>query len=347
MGGGEMRIIPQLVTGALVFSAPGVLWAAPALGDATPGTYAARKAGIHSQHTNALARVVQQYRTDLRTLGSQCWKRKDHARVAALKAELARLERQGTIPRAADQHSDMVAMAREAYFKRAKEIAVARDKALSDLISAFEKQVTEEVHALEAKGQDRAAKDLRRFLAQVAFERDDLLPRTPADLRVEPVSPKSIRVTWREWPRNADEMVVQRKRLPDGEWVALPAISNPTNACLDTDLKPQQAYAYRAGAIGYAGDSLFSVEVSTNTPVDVNMAGTGGRTELWVAANRGRDAEVKRLLAQSADPNVADDNGVTPLAEAVYRNRLSCVELLIAGGASVDKGNNDSRTPLW
>lgn len=68
-------------------------------------------------------------------------------------------------------------------------------------------------------------------------------------------------------------------------------------------------------------------------------------TPLCLAAERGRDACVRLLLKEGADPNKSHD-GSTPLRRAVCGNKVGCVRLLLDAGAEPDQNFDENETLL-
>ncbi|XP_046473793.1 ankyrin repeat domain-containing protein 12 isoform X1 [Neodiprion pinetum] len=71
-----------------------------------------------------------------------------------------------------------------------------------------------------------------------------------------------------------------------------------------------------------------------------------GETPLHVAAIRGDETQVRRLLARGADPNAKDFAGWSPLHEACNHGWLGTARILIEAGASVNALGLDDDTPL-
>ena len=78
----------------------------------------------------------------------------------------------------------------------------------------------------------------------------------------------------------------------------------------------------------------------------INAKNGRGYTKLWLAADRGEQAEVARLLGARADPNIPGIDGNTPVLIAAYKGHLACVKLLVAGGGDLTIAAKDGRTPL-
>lgn len=67
---------------------------------------------------------------------------------------------------------------------------------------------------------------------------------------------------------------------------------------------------------------------------------------LLVAASKGYDSEIVRLLGLDADINTTSDEGATPLVYAVANNRLSTVRVLLSHYPEADKKTGNNETPL-
>jgi len=73
---------------------------------------------------------------------------------------------------------------------------------------------------------------------------------------------------------------------------------------------------------------------------------TGGCTALHIAASRGRNETVMRLLQSGADINIADNLGFTALCQSAINEYPETCKLLLQNGAEVDRGTSEGRTPL-
>jgi ankyrin repeat protein len=79
----------------------------------------------------------------------------------------------------------------------------------------------------------------------------------------------------------------------------------------------------------------------------INAKNGRGYTKLWLAADRGEQAEVARLLGARADPNIPNYyDGYTPVLYAAYKGHLACVKLLVAGGGDLTIAAKNGGTPL-
>jgi ankyrin repeat protein len=78
----------------------------------------------------------------------------------------------------------------------------------------------------------------------------------------------------------------------------------------------------------------------------INAKNGRGYTKLWLAADRGQQAEVARLLGARADPNIPNQWGGTPVLYAAINGHLACLKLLVAGGGDLTIARNDGDTPL-
>ncbi len=58
-----------------------------------------------------------------------------------------------------------------------------------------------------------------------------------------------------------------------------------------------------------------------------------GDTPLHIAAIKGDETIVRRLLSAGADPNRKGEHGFTPLHEAIQQGHIGVVELLLKSGA--------------
>jgi ankyrin repeat protein len=82
----------------------------------------------------------------------------------------------------------------------------------------------------------------------------------------------------------------------------------------------------------------------------VNKQDGDGWTQLWWAAERGEEAEVKGLLAGGANAEIPDAYGGTPVWQAAACGKLGAVKLLVGAGASLTaaphRGVGKGLTPL-
>jgi ankyrin repeat protein len=69
-------------------------------------------------------------------------------------------------------------------------------------------------------------------------------------------------------------------------------------------------------------------------------------TQLLVAAGKGDNNAVKKLMDEGAEMNVRDPDGRTPLTEAVWGNHIATVKLLLDKGADPNARKTDGATPM-
>jgi ankyrin repeat protein len=67
---------------------------------------------------------------------------------------------------------------------------------------------------------------------------------------------------------------------------------------------------------------------------------------LWLAAEEGREAVVKKLLKEGENPNSFDGNGQTALCSAVMGGHEAIVKMLLEKGAKTEVTDLRGRTPL-
>ncbi len=67
---------------------------------------------------------------------------------------------------------------------------------------------------------------------------------------------------------------------------------------------------------------------------------------LMVAASKGYDQEIERLISKGADINGETEKGATPLVFAVANNQLNSVKTLLAHNPDVNKMTSNDETPL-
>ena len=72
-----------------------------------------------------------------------------------------------------------------------------------------------------------------------------------------------------------------------------------------------------------------------------------GRSALWNAVRDGKLEEVRRLLADHADPNASDDEGWTPLHIAAQNGGVDATKLLLEHGANPNSIDHHGNGPLW
>lgn len=73
----------------------------------------------------------------------------------------------------------------------------------------------------------------------------------------------------------------------------------------------------------------------------------GGRTPLHYAAADGKADEVRRLLAEGADPDASDHEHSRPLHGAAIHQAAECLQLLLDAGAVVDAQDDKGNTALF
>src|SRR4051812_46371439 len=71
-----------------------------------------------------------------------------------------------------------------------------------------------------------------------------------------------------------------------------------------------------------------------------------GRTPLWWAAMEGDLKELRRLLANGAEPNVGDSERLTPLSVAAVWGHAEAIELLLQHGADPNLVDCNGTSPL-
>src|SRR5215470_4789325 len=71
-----------------------------------------------------------------------------------------------------------------------------------------------------------------------------------------------------------------------------------------------------------------------------------GRTPLWHAAADNDLRQLRRLLANKAEPNVGDSERLTPLYIAAYNGHAEAVELLLQHGADPNLVDCNGTSPL-
>jgi ankyrin repeat protein len=79
---------------------------------------------------------------------------------------------------------------------------------------------------------------------------------------------------------------------------------------------------------------------------DPEARDASGRTTVHLAAERGRQEAMKRLLAESVDVHRGDESGSRPLHLAAARGNIETLVLLVSAGADLEAKDNTGRTPL-
>ena len=96
-----------------------------------------------------------------------------------------------------------------------------------------------------------------------------------------------------------------------------------------------------------AGKAVSQEEVSIDTSDYLPLYVKGALdNNLMVAASKGFDSEIERLLLEGADINAESSEGATPLVFAVANNHLSSVLILLTHNPEVNKMTSNNETPL-
>ena len=93
-------------------------------------------------------------------------------------------------------------------------------------------------------------------------------------------------------------------------------------------------------------DNFIVADALITNNCDVNCVDWNGLAPLMVAARRGHEELVKKLILANAKVEMQDSNGLTALHYAATENCIQCGILLVEGGASVRTKSNYSKTPL-
>ena len=81
--------------------------------------------------------------------------------------------------------------------------------------------------------------------------------------------------------------------------------------------------------------------------ITIDVAGSDGRTALFVACQNGETAVARMLLAAGADADLSDGDGITPLWMATQNSHEAVVDALLKEGkADANRADNDGITPL-
>lgn len=73
---------------------------------------------------------------------------------------------------------------------------------------------------------------------------------------------------------------------------------------------------------------------------------SNGETALHIVVQNGNGTYLTYLLSRGANPNVRDNAGTAPIVLAASRGRNDLIEKLIAGRANVNYGNSNGETAL-
>jgi len=89
-----------------------------------------------------------------------------------------------------------------------------------------------------------------------------------------------------------------------------------------------------------------SVKALAMAGVRADLSDEGGRTALFVCAQKGLDGVVRALIEAGADVNQAEDVGATPLYIAAQEGHEAVARALIEAGADVNQARDGGATPL-
>lgn len=102
----------------------------------------------------------------------------------------------------------------------------------------------------------------------------------------------------------------------------------------------------------YGQSKLADSALILNSPIDTSeyipifFTRSALDYNLMIAASRGYQTEIERLISKGADVNAETIEGATPLIFAVSNNRLPAVKSLLANNAILDKTTRSYETPL-
>lgn len=123
------------------------------------------------------------------------------------------------------------------------------------------------------------------------------------------------------------------------------AVASETTATLST--KPTSRYTAETFVDAAGSGCLESVMGHIKAGLEVNVgAKLSGFTPLMIAAGRGHEAIVRRLLEVGAYVNQAGDDGVTALIAAALNGHTATVQLLLKAGANCKLENDHGKTAL-
>ena len=110
------------------------------------------------------------------------------------------------------------------------------------------------------------------------------------------------------------------------------------------------AIVVNAGTVYGQWKLIDSVSIA-NSPIDTSdyipFFYTGAVDyNLMIAASRGYQTEIERLISKGADVNAETNEGATPLVFAVSNNQLAAVKILLANNPILDKTTGSYETPL-
>jgi ankyrin repeat protein len=99
---------------------------------------------------------------------------------------------------------------------------------------------------------------------------------------------------------------------------------------------------------GLSNGALYCQEIIVPDTSDYISPSIDGALEnnLMVAASRGLNNEIERLISKGADIDGESNEGATPLIFAVANNQLSSVKILLSHNPNIDKITSSGETPL-
>ncbi|MHB9009164.1 MAG: S8 family serine peptidase [Limisphaerales bacterium] len=108
-----------------------------------------------------------------------------------------------------------------------------------------------------------------QWSAWCAFTTETVAPIAPDMPSVTLTGEGNVRVEWGDNSANEDGFVVERRRVPDGEWVEVPPRLGPNNDAekriVDLDPRRGRSYCYRVGAL-WPGSPVYSGEKCITMP---------------------------------------------------------------------------------
>ena len=95
-----------------------------------------------------------------------------------------------------------------------------------------------------------------------------------------------------------------------------------------------------SAARGYA----HLVKTLLNNGADINLQNKDGKTALFCAVYKNKEASVDVLLQKKADPNISPNDMKTPLMEASSDGNTSLVKKLLLYGANANSKDKQGKT---
>ncbi|MBK9167350.1 MAG: hypothetical protein IPM24_07770, partial [Bryobacterales bacterium] len=145
------------------------------------------------------------------------------------------------------------------------------------------------------------------------------LPPAPAGVQLSRESTTTFRLNWQA-VEGASSYVVLRAAAGTNQWREVGRVTAPALTFLDTTGVAGQAYSYRLTAVTAAGQSAFSVEVTTE-PGDTTDPGNGRRITLGEGGASALVTAGTAAETVSGYAKVTVESGAAPYGLAVFQLR--------------------------